>query len=139
MKKKVIVTVAVGILLAICIGVGAWYLSPVIFLDGVAPDGVVRIDVFNGGTGKCFTVEGADEIKYIVENIQGGKMRRGKVSTSYDGFSFSLSFYGADGELIDSFILNSETVVRDDPFFYERESGELCYGYLTTLEEKYAK
>ena len=75
-----------------------------------------------------------EEIKYIVENIQGIEMKRDNISSNYDGFSFSLSFKDTDGKTIDSFIVNSADTIRDDPFFYRCEGG-LCFEYLKSLEE----
>ncbi len=98
---------------------------------------IASISVFNGSTGRRMTLEDAGEISFIINNIQTVKMKRGKISSNYDGYSFSLTFKDANGNAIDSFIINSKTVIHDDPFFYESENGELCLAFLQELENKY--
>ena len=61
-------------------------------------------------------------------------MKRGNISSNYNGFSYVMTFNGTDGKIIDSFIINSEDTIRDDPFFY-RCNGGLCFDYLKSLEK----
>lgn len=136
MKKKYILYVVAAVVLIVVSVVCLWYFYPKTFLKNVDAGDVSAISVFNGSIGKSFTIENADEIKYIVENVQGIEMKRDNISSNYDGFSFSLTFKDADGKTIDSFIVNSNDTIRDDPFFY-RCDGELCFEYLKSLEEYY--
>lgn len=115
-----------------------WYFSPKIFLRGINAANVKSISVFDGNTGKSFSINNPDEIHYIVENIQSIKMERGNISINYSGYSFRISFYGEDERVIDSFIINSVNTIRSDPFFYRCDDG-LCFDYLKELEAKYAK
>lgn len=134
MKKRLILYVISAFLLILAITACIWYFSPKTFLKNVDASDVSKISVFNGSSGKSFTIENADEIKYIVENIQGIKMKRGKISSNYDGFCFSLAFKDENGEMIDSFIINSADTIRDDPYFYTCD-GKLCFDYLKSLEK----
>lgn len=137
MKKKYILFGVTAAVLAAVIIVCAWYSSPKTFLKGIDSKEVASISVFDGNTGKSFTVVDSNEIKYIVENIQGIETVRDNISSNYNGFSFSLSFADADGKEIDSFIVNSDDTIRDDPFFYRCDGG-LCFEYLKSLEVYYA-
>ena len=136
MKKKYIlcgvVTVVVIAIMIVCV----WYFSPKMFLKNVDTGDVFTVSVFNGSTGRSFTIEDPDEIKYIVENIRGIEMERDNISSNYDGSCFSLTFKDANGKTLDTFIVNSADTIRDDPFFY-RCKGELCFEYLKSLEEYY--
>ena len=137
MKKKYILC---GIALILVLGISVtciWYFTPKVFLKGVDTSEIASISVFDGSTGKRMTLEDTDEINAIVENIQSAKMKRGDISSNYDGFSFSLSFKDKDGNVIDSFIINSKKVIRDDPFFYTCRNTELCFDILQELENKY--
>lgn len=134
MKKKYILYSVVILFLMVAILLCVWYFSPKTFLKNIDADDVSAILVVNGSTGKSYTIEGSDEIKYIVENIQCVEMKRDKISLNYDGFGFSLSFKDIDGKTIDHFIVNSADTIRDDPFFYRCEGG-LCFEYLKSLEE----
>ena len=137
MKKKCISCGGVLLLIICIVATCLWYFTPKSFLEDVDANEIASISVLNGGTGRRMTLEDAGEISFIVNNIQTVKMKRGKISSNYDGYSFSLTFKDADGNAIDSFIINSTTVIRDDPFFYESENGELCFEFLQELENKY--
>ena len=97
MKKKYILYGIAAVVVIAVIIVCIWYFSPKTFLKNVDASDVSSISVFNGSTGKSFTIENTDEIKYIVENIHSIEMKRDNISSNYDGFSFSLTFKDADG------------------------------------------
>ena len=123
------------LLVLLCVLFFLWWRAPVTFLANVNPADVSCISVFNGSTGNSFRIENNEDIAHIVTNIQGLEMRKEKWSANVDGFLFSLSFYGRDGELIDAFIVN-ESKLRDDPFFYTFENGTLCTEKLRALEQE---
>lgn len=141
MRKRYISGIVLIIVLAVAIValsvLGAWYFTPKVFLRGVEPDEVDRIEVFDGGTGKRFFVDRDSDICAIVESIQGIEMKRGKISSNYDGFAFSLKFLDKEGNVIDSFIINSLSTIRDDPFFYHTGEGVLPYEHLAEQEKQY--
>lgn len=136
MKKKRYTIIAAAILLAAAL-LTVWYFLPTTFLRGTASSGVTLISVFDGNTGKNFEIREADEIRCIVENIQNTKMKKDKISLNYTGYSFRMKFYNETGKELASFILNSESTIRKDPFFYRCDGG-LCYDYLKELEEKHS-
>ncbi len=133
-KKRIIIPIIVPVLVLAFI-LGTWYFTPKKFLSGVASTDVDSISVFNGSTGNSFNVTSREQIMYIVENIHGVEMKKEKFSSGYDGFVFSLTFKDASGKTIESFIINSKYIIRDDPFFY-RSSRTLCFEYLKALEEE---
>lgn len=134
-KQKIFLLIIVIIIAAIAISL-VWYFSPKTFLSGVEPSDVKSISVFDGNTGKGFDISDTDEIRYIVENIQGCKMERDKVSIGYEGYRFRMCFRDEAGKEIECFIINSDNTIRKDPFFYRCDGG-LCFDYLKELEEKY--
>ena len=109
-----------------------WYFLPQKFLRSVSPTDVVSISVFDGNTGKSFTIDNSEEIKYIVENIQSREMKKDGISLFHSGYSFRMNFYGENEKVLDSFIINSSNTIRSDPFFYCCDDG-LCYDYLEEL------
>ncbi len=117
--------------------IGAWYFTPRTFLRGIESNEVDRIEVFNGSTGRRFFVDRDSDIRSIVENVQSMEMKRGKLSSNYDGFTFSLKFLDKEGKVIDAFIINSLNTIRDDPFFYHTSEGVLSYEHLAELERQY--
>ena len=133
MKRKAIIYSVIAILLVVITATLIWYVTPKTFLKGISAAEVSSIDIFDGSTGKSMTVDNPDDIKTVVENIQSVKMKRGKLSVGYDGYSFSLTFKDKDGEAMDSLIINSADIIRDDPFFYKCENGALCYDFLNAI------
>ena len=107
-----------------------------IFLKDVEPEELQRIIVFDGNTGQEFVITDEDELTVIVENIQSISVKREKLSLGYSGYRFHMTFVDTTGETITEFILNSEGLIRKDPFFYTSEGG-FCYDYIDELERKY--
>ncbi len=138
MMKKKKITVFVAIVIIVTIVIGVWYSTPKRFLGAMKASEVISISVFDGNTGKRFTIDDSDEIKQIVENIQSIEMKRDNFSIGYSGFSFSMEFMSENGKVIDSFIINSSNTIRDDPFFY-RCDEDLCFDYLKGLEDSYVR
>lgn len=135
-KKKILLLIIVIVIAAAAIS-AIWYFVPTVFLSRVDSSDVKSISVFDGNTGKGFDISDTDEIRYIVENIQGTKMKKSNVSIGYSGFGFRLHFYDKAGNEMDGFIINSTDTIRKDPFFY-RCDGNLCFDLLKELEGKYA-
>lgn len=73
------------IVFALAAASAIWYFLPKTFLSGVEPSDIKSIAVFDGNTGKGFDINDADEIRYIIENIQGIKMERDNISIGYLG------------------------------------------------------
>lgn len=133
MKKKILIITC--ILAALAAGVVIWWKLPVHFLAGEEPAQIASIEVFDGNTGKGFTVEDSAEIASIVENIQGCAMTRDRISLGYSGYRFRMTFVDKNGREIDSFIVNAAGSIRKDPFFYRSAAEGLCYDYLQELAE----
>ena len=137
MKHKKLWIVIAAVLLAVLLAGYIWWYMPTRFLKNADPAEVAQIKVFNGTTGQSFTIGEREDIEYIVSKISDVKMR--KVEYSHvDGFVYSISFYGADGERIDGFVLNGETI-RDGAIkyeiAYETYEDPLCFEYIKALEE----
>lgn len=136
MKKKQIILIIIAVICILAVAVTIYCLMPTHFLNGTEPSDIATIAVFNGNTGQAFNISDSDEIRFIVENIQNTEMKKEKLSIGYLGSSFRMNFYNQDGEKIESFIINSATVIRKDPFFYYCNS-ELCFDYLCELEKQF--
>lgn len=134
MRKRSKVVVSVILVFAVIAAV--YYFTPKTFGKGVNPSSVDHINVFDGNTGRGFTVDNAEDVKYIVENIQSKPMRRSGISLGRMGYRFSVEFVDQnDRAIIPIFIINGDHTIRKDPFFYHSD-GELCSDYLTELENK---
>ena len=98
----------------------------------------MEITVFNGTTGKLTHITDEEEIENIIENLNDVKIKRYKPSVGYSGYSFNMTIYLTDGNEADgwnNFIINSETSVRKDPFFYRVTEGNIDYEYIESITE----
>ena len=138
MKRKLLIAIPTTVMALLLLFGLAWWHSPVTLLRGVNPADVARIEVSSGSTGKSFCIEDADTIARIVSNIQAAKLHREEWE-QIDGFSYSLSFYKADGTRIDAFILNGDDEIRKGDMTLECESELLCFELLRELEKSAAQ
>ena len=136
MGKRNIIRSLIAVIVILLVLLAVWYFSPRTFLKGVEAGDVTAIAVLDGNTGNGFDIDDPEEIQAIVENIQSTPMKRDKISVNYSGFSFRMNFYGENGRVLDSFVVNSTDTIRSDPFFYCCDGG-LCYDYLGELEAQY--
>ena len=133
--KKIRFIIATVFVLIVALAI--WYFIPTTFLNKVNPSDIRSISVFDGNTGERFDFSNADEIHYVVENIQNTKMKKDTLSIRYTGDRFRTSFIDRTGKANESFIINTSNTIRKDPFFY-RCDGNLCFDYLKELAEKYS-
>ena len=136
MGKRNIIRSLIAVIVILLVLLAVWYFSPRTFLNVLEAGDVTAISVFDGNTGNGFDIDDPEEIQAIVENIQSTPMKRDKISVNYSGFSFRMNFYGENGRVLDSFVVNSTDTIRSDPFFYCCDGG-LCYDYLGELEAQY--
>lgn len=132
MKGKKLRTAVVIFCLAVVV-VFLWYTSPKTFLRGVDPAEVEVINIFDGNTGRGWSVEDPEEIAAIVANVQEHTLHRKGISLGYMGYSLKMSFVDENEKEIALFILNGEGVIRKDPFFYRCDGG-LCYEEIKATE-----
>lgn len=133
MKKKILIPI--GVILIVAVVAVVYYLTPKTFGRNVSPSDVDHIYVFDGNTGKEFTISNPEDVQYIVENIKSHPMRRDGISLGRTGYGFRITYFDSnDKEVISTFILNGDDCIRKDPFFYSCD-GDLCYDYLKSLEK----
>ena len=133
MKKKILIPI--GVILVVAVVAVVYYLTPKTFGMKVSSSDVDHIDVFDGNTGKEFTISNPEDVQYIVENIKSHSMRRDGISLGRTGYGFRITYFDSnDKEVISTFILNGGGCIRKDPFFYRCDGG-LCYDYIKSLEK----
>lgn len=132
--KKYILAFTAAFLLSAALSV--WYHGPAYFLRSVDPDDISAIHIGSGHTGNRFDIEDPEHIAYIVSSIQSQPFRKHRLSISYVGFWYTLSFCDSRGEAIAGLTINSDTAIRKDPFFYYSEGGMNLTDYLQALENQ---
>lgn len=135
MKKRYIV---LGIVVLFIIFGFAWWNSKTVFLESINSDNVSVIHVRNGRTGNHFEISNEEDISYVVETIRSHSFHKSGISLFRIGTWFTLSFTNEHGNTVSEFIINGNDVIRDDPFFYQIDHGDMqdITGYLTNLEMK---
>jgi hypothetical protein len=126
------------ILLAIFMGAGIWWNLPTSIID-IEPSEVSRITVFNGNTGDSMTITHTDHIQHIIGNLNGVSLKKYKVSVGYVGYSFRTTIYDTNGNIHEELYINSDEIIRKDPFFYRDKQGGIDYNYIQDLFEEEIK
>ena len=131
-SKPVVILIIAGILL-IC------YLFPVKTLKADSSD-IAYIDVFNGNTGKHFTVSEKNQVDDIVHNLSTRRVSRSfpKLLPS-SGFGFTLKFYDKNENVCAKMTLNSKSNILKGMFYHKSWTSSLCYDYLKELEAELGK
>lgn len=125
----------VCVFLLVIIAGTIWYKTPVDFTD-LSSDEVLEIAIFNGNSGKALHITERNEIEHIMENLNAVKMQRNGVSLFRMGYGFKTTIYLTDGEEADgwnNFIINSNDIIRKDPFIYKVIEGNTNYDYIQGL------
>ena len=131
-KSKIII----GIIALAAVFAVIWWFSPKVFLSHVNPNEIASIEVFNGNTGKGFTITEQEDIAFITEAIQSVSMKKGKITVRM-GYKYKLSFVKENGTEIDHFILKSPTTIEKGFVLYKCDDAlQPAENYLADLEKK---
>jgi len=131
MKKVFIIPILVIVIVAVAF---KWWSMPIHFLSKVESNDIMRIDVFNGNTGKHFVIEDYENINKITSSIQEIPMKKSKISVAYMGTLFELKFINTEGKQVDKLIVNHYDTIRKDPFIYKGPSNNICLDLLIFIE-----
>lgn len=133
MKKKYILLGVVVLLIGFA---SVWWNSETVFLKSIPSDSISVIQVRNGRTGNRFTISSQQDVSYVVETMQGCSFHKSGISLFRMGTWLTLSFIDADGNTVEELIVDENDVIRDDPFFYAIDHGDMedITDYVTNLE-----
>lgn len=132
-KKKITILLSVAAILLV--GAAFWYNAPINLMN-LDHNDVMEIVVFNGNSGNTTHIKDKEQIRHIIDNLNDVKVKRSKLSVGYLGYSFKITIYRSDGNQADdwnNFIINSDNIIRKDPFFYAVTSGKIDYGYISNI------
>lgn len=93
---------------------------------------------FDYECGNTTHITDKEQIQYIIENLNDVELKRSKPSVGYSGYSFQLTIYLSDGNKAgdwNNFIIDSNDLIRKDPFFYSVSKGNIDYGYIADIVE----
>ncbi len=135
MKQK-ITKIMIGIVAIFIIAI-ARYNIPVDFMN-VEPTDVKEIVVFNGNTGTETHITNKEDIAHIIDNWNAIRLKRDGISMGDMGYSFKVTIEmdnGKKGKGFQDFIINSNTVVRKDPFYYTTQNEMIDYDYISNIAD----
>lgn len=113
-----------------------WWFAPKKLLDGIDASEISYIQVMDGNTGKLFEIDNPEYINYIMHNLKQVKLYKNGMSLGHSGYGYKLKFYDNRERMLATFSLNSQSLVRKDPFFYLSSNGVMCTEYIAKLEEE---
>lgn len=109
-----------------------WWLLPT-KITNIEPEEVAEIQIFDGNTGRVAEVSDEEAIEHVINNLNNVSIVKSKISLLYMGYAYDMTIYKTNGDVYKRFIINSESVVRKDPFFYEARSSDIDWDYITSL------
>ncbi len=111
-----------------------WMQMPVRITDASGED-VEYIEIFNGNNGERAVIEDPETIAVIMEDLRDVKVQRKRISSGYKGYSLRITIHYKNFTLFPwkEFIVNTSTVLRNDPFFYEVVQGDIDYYHLVSF------
>ena len=92
--------------LVLLIGIAYLY-APVTFLKGTAPEEIACISIFDGNTGEVSDITKAEDVAYILENLQSVPVRRTGISILEPGYRFRMTFTDESGAVVEELTINS--------------------------------
>lgn len=134
MKKKLKWLIPVVLFVIFVVGL-AWYKTPIDLMD-LSSNKIREIVVFNGNTGQATHITDTEQIDHIVSDLNDVVIKRGKLSVGYMGYSLKITIYMSDGNEADgwnNYIINSNNIIRKDPFFYNVVEGNIDYDYIKNI------
>ncbi len=131
-RLRIVVSVLIAVL---AISVFVWYYAPVDLLKSMNSRDVAVIQLRSGSTGYQFQIENPEDISFLVEAIQEGSFRKSGISSFHKGSWYTMTFCDAAGRELESITVNSDSLIRKDPFFYEAEESMGIIALLKKLEE----
>lgn len=94
---------------------------------------VSRIEIFDGGKGNGLTITDKKEIEHIITNLNNATFYKGKSCVDYNGVRFCITVYKNNGKKYKEFVINSNSTIRYNDFFYIDKSSSIDYDYLNEL------
>ena len=132
--KKTFKLILAALALICVIAVLALFPNPVRFLNGETGENIKTIEVFNGNTGKRYTISDKADISHIIKSLQTADFGISGISLGYVGTKYNLEFTDKSGNTMEKVIINSADILRKDPFFYKDKNSALCVEYLDEIE-----
>ncbi len=83
-----------------------------------------KITVFSGSTGRTVEVMDKETIKHITKNINSLNLTKEKSAKGYDGYTYHIAWYDAEGKLMESIIVMSNGKIRYNDYFYLTDEAE---------------
>ncbi len=94
-----------------------------------------KVKIFSGSTGRSVEITDAEVIKTITDDINSHKFTKDKSSKNWEGFSYYITWYDANGKQMEEVIVMNGSRIRYNDYFYDKEecSCEINTEYIKDL------
>lgn len=116
-----------------------WWFSPSHLLKNLENEEIGAIQVMDGNTNAIFVIRDRETINEIADNIRSCSLEKTGLSAGYLGSHFILNFGDENDALIKKLVINSSSIIRNEPVEYTVTDGTLCYERLQELEAELAE
>lgn len=131
-KKMVVIGISsVCILIAVIMASVGIYNArhPLTLRYDFMPEDVVRIEIFDGSTGKRYTITDEEAVLYVAWDIQSKTYTRGENVKGHSGFVYSTTFYDKSDTVLWCATINSADTLVDYHYTYHPDSP-LDFAYI---------
>lgn len=125
MKKRMVVILA----LACVLGLAGCMVNTVSF--EIPEAALIRLR--SGNDGLAVEITDQEDIQRITENINVLKFEKGYSSEDYDGWSYTLTWYDADGVQLDEITVMTDNRISYEGYFYAAIGAGIDTKYLDGL------
>lgn len=126
--KKLILLI---IILALPLALGGCFVASTHLEIGEADKIVLR----SGNDGSSVEITDSGDIGHITENINTLRFEKVNTDKVYDGWSYDITWYGADGEPVDSMTIISGNRVQYNDTYYDSLGATVDTAFLDRLLE----
>lgn len=130
-KRKLLIRRSVLMLLIISVIIGVSYIPKRIVT--LKHTEVATIIVYDGNTDKEIEIIDKNQIKHIVDNLNGITFQRKQFTLFNMGYAFKVKFLDKDDDLLMALVLNSESTIRYKAFRYEAINHGMDYDYILEI------
>lgn len=133
-NAAVIIVISVFMLTIICLTVRRLLSHKILRVDA---DKIGSIKIFSGDTGKIIIISDDNQIKRIINNLHSVSFKKDSFVQDIDGFNYYVDLFGAEDDLLEEFVIDSEKSLRYKGYLYTAKDSEIDVHYIKNLFELY--
>ena len=96
-------------------------------------EAITKLRIFDGNTGTETIITDEAQIETFVAMLNDITFLKSGVSLGYVGYSYDVTYYTANGDKVQRFIITNDETVRSNGFFYTAKNKKIDYEYVERM------